>query len=116
LKCPVLGTYTLKMNYGRWTNTRGELLALLWILFVVCIKKLTRLQLVGDSKVIIDWFSNENNLQAISLEPWLTKLRSLSENFQQLKAQHIYKIYNKEAGRISKEALLLVFERLDISF
>jgi len=29
LKCLVLGTYRLKMNYGRGTNTRGELLALL---------------------------------------------------------------------------------------
>jgi ribonuclease HI len=29
LKCPVLGTYRLKMNCGRGTNTRGELLALL---------------------------------------------------------------------------------------
>jgi hypothetical protein len=74
LKCPVLGTFRLKMNCGRGTNTRGELLALWCILFFACYKKVTRLQLVGDSKIIIDWFSNENNLQVVSLQPWMTKI------------------------------------------
>jgi hypothetical protein len=67
LKCPVLGTYRLKMNCGRGTNTRGELLALWCILHFAYYKKVTRLQLVGDSKVIIDWFNNDNNLQVVSL-------------------------------------------------
>jgi hypothetical protein len=62
---------------------------------------------VGDSKVIIDWFSNENNLQVVSLQPWMEKIRVLSERFQQIKAQHIYRDYNKEADQLSKEALLL---------
>jgi hypothetical protein len=33
LKCPFFGTFRLKMNCGRGTNTRGELLALWCILF-----------------------------------------------------------------------------------
>jgi ribonuclease HI len=91
LKCPVLGTYIIKMNCGSGTNTRAELLALWCILFFACYKKVTRLQLVGDSKVIIDWFTNENNLQVVSLHPWMTKIRELSRSFLQLKAQHIYR-------------------------
>jgi len=43
----------------------------------------------------------------ISLQPWRTKIRRLSGIFQQLKAQHIYKIYNKEVDQLSKEALHL---------
>jgi hypothetical protein len=67
LKCPILGTYRLKMNCGKGKNTKGELVALWVILFFAYIKQVSRLQLVGDSKVIIDWFTNENNLQVISL-------------------------------------------------
>jgi hypothetical protein len=70
-------------------------------------KKVKRLQLVGDSKIIIDWFSHENNLQVVSLQPWMTKIRVLSGKFQQLKAQHIYREYNKEVDQLSKQALQL---------
>jgi hypothetical protein len=61
----------------------------------------------------------------------MTKIRSLSRNFQQLKAHHIYRIYNKDVDQLSKEALLLdedgiyfskesegqpeIFERVDIN-
>jgi hypothetical protein len=55
----------------------------------------------------IDWFSHENNLQVVSLQPWMTKIRVLSRKFQQLKAQHIYREFNKEADQLSKQALLL---------
>jgi len=54
LKFPMLGTFRLKMNCDRGTNTRGELLALWCILYFSSYKKVTRLQLVGDSKIIID--------------------------------------------------------------
>jgi len=62
LKCSVLGNFKIKMNCGRETNTGGELLVLWCILLFASYKKVTRLQLVGDSKIIIDWFNNDNNL------------------------------------------------------
>jgi len=43
LKCPIEGTFRIKMNCGKGTNTRGELLALWCILFFACFKKITRL-------------------------------------------------------------------------
>jgi hypothetical protein len=116
------------MNCGKGTNTKGDLLAL-WVF--AYIKQVPRLQLVGDSKVIIDWFTNDNNLQLISLQPWMTKIRSLNGHFQQIKAQHIYRTYNQDVDRFSKETLLLdeddiyfskeseghheIFERFDIN-
>jgi len=62
LKCPDLGTFSLMMNYDTGTNTRGELLALWCILYFSLYKKVKSIQLVGDSKIIIDGFSHENNL------------------------------------------------------
>jgi hypothetical protein len=37
----------------------------------------------------------------------MSRIRALSKNFVQIKAQHIYRIFNKEAYKLSKEALLL---------
>jgi ribonuclease HI len=107
LKCPDLGVFSLKMNCGPGTNTRGELLALWSILFFAQYKQISCLQLVGDSKVIVDWFSFKNNLQVINLQPWMSKIRQMSEKFQNLKVQHIYREYNKEVDQLSKQALQL---------
>jgi ribonuclease HI len=41
LKCPVLGVYSIKMNCGSRTNTRGELLALWSILFFAHFKQVS---------------------------------------------------------------------------
>jgi hypothetical protein len=54
LKCPDLGVYCLKMNCGPGTNTRGELLALWCILLFYHFKHIKSLQLIGESKIIID--------------------------------------------------------------
>jgi len=89
LKCPIMGTYKLKLNYGKGTNSKGELMALWLILYFYYIKQVSRLLLIGDSKVIIDWYTKENNFQVISLQPWMSKIASLSNHFQQMKAQHI---------------------------
>jgi hypothetical protein len=42
-----------------------------------------------------------------TLQPWMTKIRLLSGKFQQLKAQHIYREFNKEVDQLSKQALQL---------
>jgi hypothetical protein len=131
LKCPLLGTYKLKMNCGKGTNTKGEMLALWLILYFSYLKQVPRLLLMGDSKIIIDWYTNNSNLQVISLQSWMNKIRALSRQFQQIKAQHIYRTYNRVANRLSKEALSMeegciywsrevdgqqeIFERIEIS-
>jgi len=71
LKCPAMGLLRLKMNCGIGTNTRGELLALWCILYFSFYKKVQRLQMVSDSKVIIDWFNTDKSLQVVSLHPWM---------------------------------------------
>jgi ribonuclease HI len=59
------GVYSIKLNCGTGTNTRGELLALWSLLFFSLHKQVSCLQLIGDSKVIVDWFSYKNNLQGL---------------------------------------------------
>jgi hypothetical protein len=65
-----------------------------------------------DSKIIIDWYTDNNNLQVISLQFWMKKIRELHKYFQQIKAQHIYRNYNQDADQLSKEALCMVEDRI----
>jgi len=81
LKCPEGDIFSIKLNCSTRTTTRGELLALWSLLFFALHKQVNCLRLVGDSKVIVDWFSYKNNLQAISLQPWMTIIRQMSESF-----------------------------------
>jgi hypothetical protein len=62
---------------------------------------------MGDSKIIIDWYTNNSNLQVISLRHWMIKIRALSIQFQHIKGQHIYRTYNQGVDRLLKEALSL---------
>ena len=73
------GIYSIKMNFGTRTNTRRELLALWSLMFFALHKHVTFLQLIEDSKLIVDWFSYKNNLQGISLQP--SKIRQMSGSF-----------------------------------
>jgi hypothetical protein len=57
-------------------------MALWLILYFSYLKQVPRLLLLGDSKVIIDWYINENNLQVIALQPWMTKVREMHKHFQ----------------------------------
>jgi hypothetical protein len=81
LKCPIEDTFRIKMNCGKGTNTTGQLLALWCILFFSFYKKITILQLVGDSKVTIDWFKNANTLQVASLQRWTYKVGGRLKSF-----------------------------------
>lgn len=107
LKCPEGGIYSIKMNCGTGRNTKGELMTLWSLLFFALHKQVTCLQLIEDSKVIVDWFLYKNNLQGISLQPWITRIRQMSGSFQNLKIQHIYMEFNREAYQLSKQAFLM---------
>jgi hypothetical protein len=74
IKCTILGTFRLNMSCGYGTNTKRELLTMWCIFHFACYKKINRIQIAGDSKIIIDWLTNDNNLQVISLESWMSRI------------------------------------------
>jgi ribonuclease HI len=65
-----------------------------------------RLQAFGDSKVIIEWLNDRGKLDICSIEGWKKRTKDLYKNFQVLSFHHIYRDFNKEADKLSKEALL----------
>ena len=99
--------FQIKINCGRGTNTCDELLAFWVLLWVAQLFQISNLQVLRDSKVIIDWATNKSCLQVLSLEPWKMKIRELLLGSLQVDIQHTYKEYNEEADLLSKRALLL---------
>jgi len=63
------------------------------------------LQILGDSRIIIEWLKNKGKLQSISLMAWKEKSRLLQPTFRKLSFNHIYHEHNKEVDHLSKVAL-----------
>jgi ribonuclease HI len=63
------------------------------------------MQVLGDSKVVIQWLKQEGNLQTISTEGWKRRIKELISTFKNIHFQHIFREANGEADQLSKQAL-----------
>jgi ribonuclease HI len=64
-----------------------------------------RLQVLGDSKVVIDWLSNRGRLQASAIEGWKSRIKDLIKSFHAISFEHIYREFNVEADLLSKQGI-----------
>jgi hypothetical protein len=63
------------------------------------------IQVLGDSKVVIEWLDQRGKLQAINIEGWKTIIKDLIPTFKGIYFQHIFREANGEADHMSKQAL-----------
>jgi ribonuclease HI len=98
--------YRWTFNCGLGSNTRAELLGAWATLTLATRLDIAQLQVLGDSKIVIDWINNKCKLCVTSLTGWKQKIRSLIPIFKDLKFEHIYREDNEEADSLSKKALL----------
>jgi ribonuclease HI len=97
--------YKWTFNTGPGTNNREELLGVWETLLLATRLHITELQVIRDSKIIIDWCKGKGRLQVISLDCWKYKIRELSTLFRAINFSHTYREFNKEADRLSKKSL-----------
>jgi ribonuclease HI len=90
---------------GPGTNTRARTIGCLGTLHLASRLNIEVLQMLGDSRIIIEWLNNKGKLQAISLLAWKDRIRLLQHHFKKLNFTHIYREYNKEAYLLSKATL-----------
>jgi hypothetical protein len=64
------------------------------------------MQMMGDSKVIIEWLKHNGNLQSTAIEGWKRRTLELTTSFSGIHYHHIYREFNKEVDLLSKQALL----------
>jgi ribonuclease HI len=93
------------INCGAGSNTKAELMGLWATLTLATQWSIEKLQVLGDSKVIIDWINQKGQLHVVNIEGWKLKTKELATSFQDISFQHIYRDHNKEADFVSKRAL-----------
>jgi hypothetical protein len=62
-------------------------------------------QLLGDSKVVIDWLNSKGQLHVSSLLGWMDRTRELQHKFRHITFLHTPRENNKKADALSKTAL-----------
>jgi ribonuclease HI len=92
-------------NCGAQTNTKAELLGVWATLTITKLLNLRYIQVIGDSKVIIDWLDQKGKLQAINVEAWKQRTKDLVQFFNGISFHHIFREANMEASKLSKLAL-----------
>jgi hypothetical protein len=63
------------------------------------------IQVLGDSKVIIEWLNRQGKLQVNNIEGWKQRLMDLIITFKGTSFHHIFRESNGEADFLSKQAL-----------
>ena len=65
-----------------------------------------KLQVLGDSKLVIEWLTKKGRLQTCAIESWKIKILDLIKDFHEIIFQHIYRDHNKEVDTLSKKSSL----------
>jgi ribonuclease HI len=97
--------YCWTLNCGPDTNTKAELMGAWASLLLATRLNLFDFQLLGDSKIVIDWLNSKGKLQVSSLLGWMDRTRELQKLFRQLTLIHTPRENNKKADALSKIAL-----------
>jgi ribonuclease HI len=97
--------FSLKYGVGLDTNNRAELYALWILLKVVLEQKVKRIQILGDSKLVLDWANGKSNITNMLLRPIMDRIQVLKGDFDEIYFIHVYREFNHKAYTLSKEAL-----------
>jgi len=66
----------------RGTNDRAEFIALRTLLEIASIKDVKKLQIMGDSKLVIDWARKKATISDVRLEPLLRDIKHSMKSFE----------------------------------
>ena len=70
-------------------------------------KQIAKLNIHQDSKTVIEWAQERNNIRAPHLQNLLRAIRSMLPFFAALNFNHVYREYNIEADTLSKQDLAI---------
>jgi ribonuclease HI len=90
------------------TNNRAEFISLWTLLEIVVRKVIKKLQVMGDSKMVIEWERKKANVHNIRLESLLQDIKLSFQSFEWLSFNHILCELNEKEDSLSKESLQLL--------
>jgi len=94
----------MKMGLSRGTNNYAELNILRLLLLFSLEKVCRKLEIFGDSKIIINWFNQLSNFHVHTLRNLLEEDLTLKSQFDLVIYHHIYRERNQVSDGLSKEA------------
>ena len=68
-------------------------------------KQIANLNIHGDSKTVIEWAKERNNIRAPHLQNLLRTIWMMMPSFEALNFNHVYREFNLEVDKLSKQAL-----------
>jgi hypothetical protein len=91
---------------GAGSNNRAELIGVWTTLLLAKLLNIHSIQIIGDSKLVIDWCKGRGKLNNIALDGWKDHIIRLRNHFNDLTFTHSYRVFNKTTDDLSKRALL----------
>jgi ribonuclease HI len=99
--------FTLRYIPGTGSNNKAEHVALWSLLLHTNMLQLRKLQVFGDSQVVVDWINGVTSFQVRQLHLIMRQVRDFIENMEWFSCRHILRELNEVAYKLSKEALYL---------
>ena len=109
--CGISLIYNARKIYHIWMgcdevmDTIGELLALWILLKFVFIMGIDSSYILGDSRVIVDWFNGASDLQIAILKHWKFRIQELQPRMQYISCRHIFHQLNSIVDALSKKEI-----------
>ena len=88
---------------GEGTSMKAKVVAIWGLLWFIKFLDILQVQIFGDSKCLIDHVNGKNNIQQVSLQGWLRRIKSIWITFQNPSIEHINKPHNKIVDDLSKK-------------
>lgn len=103
-------SFHFRYDLGRASNNKVNVFTL-WLLLTSAKQKGCRnIQVIGDSKLVIDWASQKCHVKNIRLGPIVNIVKELIVSLDQICFSHIYGKLNSIAYELSKQEILCMKE------
>ena len=94
--------FSFKAGLGGGTNNFAELFALKWLLILARRHSLDKIQIFGDSQLVINWASGKYQILNLELDMILREVNCLTDSFDSVMFRHIYKEINFSTNALEK--------------
>jgi len=88
--------FILKYGAGFATNNRAKFYALWILLKTVANKSTNQLQVLGDSKLFMDWAKSKCQITNLALETIINRVLEAKTHFEFIAFTHIFKEFNSK--------------------
>ena len=94
--------FSFKASLGLGTNNFAELCALKLLLILARRHSLDKIQIFGESQLVINWAAGKFRLLNIELAMILRDVNSIADCFDTVSFRHIYRERNSAADALAK--------------